>query len=190
MGTFGIDVDMGLLKGGSPDDIDSCRTSFDTIAMTGESLMRRLFEFCFLHFFSWPAPFEPGGHPGEPWPEAAYWSLSWDHISWESGQTAAEILIAFKAGVDIFFFWIFSLCFLQRVNSKSKKTLNIPLPLAIEGLLTELIRCEFFLFLGFLLHSHASTKITKNSLLITEHVRNIFSVIFDIWSSSIFLVIK
>jgi hypothetical protein len=52
MGTFGIDVDMGLLKGGSPDDIDSCRTSFDTIAMTGESLMRRLFEFCFLHFFS------------------------------------------------------------------------------------------------------------------------------------------
>ena len=140
----------------------------------------------FYIFFSCPAPFEPGGHPGEPWPEAAYWSLSWDHISWESGQTAAEILIAFKAGVDTFFFWIFSLCFLQRVNSKSKKTLNIPLPLAIEGLLTELIRCEFFLFLGFLLHSHASTKITKNSLLITEHVRNIFSVIFDIWSSSIF----
>ena len=128
--------------------------------------------FVFLHFSRWPAPFEPGGHPGEPWPEAAYWSLSWDHISWESGQTAAEILIAFKAGVDIFFFWIFSLCFLQRVNSKSKNPLNIPLPLAIEGLLTELIRCEFFLVLGFLLHSHASSKITKNSLLITEHVRS------------------
>ena len=78
------------------------------------------------------------------------------------------------------FFWIFSLCFLQRVNSISKKPLNIPLPLAIEGLLTELIRCEFFLVLGFLLHSHASSKITKNSLLITEHVRKIFSVIFDI----------
>ena len=51
MGTFGIDFDMGLLKGGSRDDIDSCRTSFDTIAMTGESLMRRLFEICFFYIF-------------------------------------------------------------------------------------------------------------------------------------------
>jgi hypothetical protein len=52
MGTFGIDFDMGLLKGGSRDDIDSCRTSFGTIEMTGEWLMRRFFEFFFLHFFS------------------------------------------------------------------------------------------------------------------------------------------
>ena len=52
-GDLWIDFDMGLLKGGSPDDIDSCRTSFETIAMTGESLMRHLFEFSFfLHFFS------------------------------------------------------------------------------------------------------------------------------------------
>ena len=50
MGTFGIDFDMEPLKGGSPDDLNSCRTSFDMIAMTGESLMRRLFEFCFIHF--------------------------------------------------------------------------------------------------------------------------------------------
>ena len=118
MGTFGIDFDMGPLKGGSRDDLDSCRLSFDTIEMTGESLMRRLFEFCFYIFQDDTPPFEPGGHPGEPWPEAANWSLSWDHISWESGQPAAEILIAFKAGVDIFFFLDFFPVFLQRVNSK------------------------------------------------------------------------
>ena len=128
MGTFGIDFDMGPLKGGSRDDLESCRLSFDTIEMTGESLMRRLFEFCFLHFSRWRPPFEPGGHPGEPWPEAAYWSLSWDHISWESGQTAAKILIAFKAGRHRYFFWIFSLCFLQRVNSISKKPQYPPPP--------------------------------------------------------------
>ena len=56
MGTFGIDFDMGPLKGGSRDDLDSCRLSFDTVEMTGESLMRRLFEFCFLHFSRWHAP--------------------------------------------------------------------------------------------------------------------------------------
>ncbi len=51
MGTLGIDFDMGQLKGGSRDDIDSCRTSYDTIEMTGDSLMRRLFEFCFFTFY-------------------------------------------------------------------------------------------------------------------------------------------
>ncbi len=156
MGTFGIDFDMGPLKGGSRDDIDSCRTSFGTIEMTGEWLMRRFFEFFFLHFFSWPAPFEPGGHPGEPWPEAAYWRLTWDHISWESGQTAAEILIAFKAGVDIFFFLIFPFVFEESITNQTP--LHIPLPLTIEGLLTELICCDLFLVLGFLLHSRVSTK--------------------------------
>ena len=52
MGTFGLDFDMGPLKGGTRDGIDSCRTSFESIAMTGESLMRRLLNFVFLHFFS------------------------------------------------------------------------------------------------------------------------------------------
>ncbi len=123
---------MEPLKGGSRDDIDSCRLSFDTIEMTGESLMRRLFEFFFLHFFSWPAPFEPGGLPGEPWPEAAYWSLSWDHNSWESGQTAAEILIAFKAGVDIFFCSFFSFVFAE--SQLQLKHLSIsPFPLQSRG---------------------------------------------------------
>jgi hypothetical protein len=125
--------------------------------MTGESLMRRLFEFCFLHFSRWHAPFEPGGHPGEPWPAAAYWSLSWNNSSCESGQTAAEILIAFKAGVGGWhlLFFIFSICFC-RESITNQTPLHIPLPLAIEGLLTELICCDLFLVLGFLLHSHAS----------------------------------
>jgi hypothetical protein len=56
MGTFGIDFDMEPLKGGSPDDLNSCRTSFDMIAMTGESLMRRLFEFCFYTFYGLTRP--------------------------------------------------------------------------------------------------------------------------------------
>jgi len=56
MGTFGIDFDMGPLKGGSRDDLDSCRLSFDTIEMTRESLMRRLFEFCFFTFFKMTRP--------------------------------------------------------------------------------------------------------------------------------------
>ena len=93
-------------------------------------------------------------------------------------------------GRHIFFLDFFPVFFAES-QFQIKKTLNIPLPLAIEGLLTELIRCEFFLFLGFLLHSHASTKITKNSLLITEHVRNIFSVILLISDLPLFfLVIK
>ncbi len=54
MGTFGIDFDMGLLKRGSRDDIDSCRTSFDTIAMTVESLMRRLFDFFYIFLVNQP----------------------------------------------------------------------------------------------------------------------------------------
>jgi hypothetical protein len=56
MGTFGIDFDMGPLKGGSLDDLDSCRTSFDTISMTGETLMRRLFEFSIFTFFDLTRP--------------------------------------------------------------------------------------------------------------------------------------
>ena len=39
MRSFGIDFDMEPLKGGSRGDPDSFRTSFDTIAMAGESLM-------------------------------------------------------------------------------------------------------------------------------------------------------
>ena len=56
MGTFGIDFDMGPLKGGSLDDLDSCRTSFDTISMTGETLMRRLYEFSIFTFFDLTRP--------------------------------------------------------------------------------------------------------------------------------------
>jgi hypothetical protein len=135
--------------------------------------------FVFLHFFSWPAPFEPGGHPGEPWPEAAYWSLSWDRSSWESGQTAAEILIAFKAGVDIFFFLIFSICFSESQLQKIKHLSIPPFPLQSSGLLTELICCDLFLVLGFLLHSHAST---KNGFLNICY----FWYMWSSWSSSIF----
>ena len=58
-----------------------------------------------------------------------------------------------------FFFLIFSVCFCRGRESITNQTpLHIPLPLAIEGLLTELICCDLFLVLGFLLHSHASTK--------------------------------
>ena len=137
--------------------------------------------FVFWHFFSWPAPFEPGGHPGEPWPEAAYWSLSWDHISWESGQTAAEILIAFKAGVDIFFSGFFHFCFFSQFQIQIQKTSPYPLPLAIEGLLSEVICCDLFLVFGFLLHSHASRKNSLPNLFGTEHLHLHLYVIFDIF---------
>ena len=126
MGTFGIDVDMGLLKGGSPDDIDSCRTSLIRLRWRVSRWCDACLNFVFLHFFSWPAPFDPGGHPGEPWPEAAYWSLSWDHSSWESGQTAAEILIAFKAGVDIFFSWFFPFVFAESQFQTKKLSVSPP----------------------------------------------------------------
>ena len=56
MGTFGIDFDMVPLKGVSLDDLDSCRTIFDTIEMTVETLMRRLFEYCFFTFFDLTRP--------------------------------------------------------------------------------------------------------------------------------------
>ena len=39
MRTFGIDFGREPLEGDSPEDLESNRTSFDTIAMTGESLM-------------------------------------------------------------------------------------------------------------------------------------------------------
>ena len=50
MRSFGIDFDMEPLKGGSHDDPDSFLTSFDTIAMAGESLMWHVFTFCFYIF--------------------------------------------------------------------------------------------------------------------------------------------
>ena len=148
--------------------------------------------FVFLHFFSWPAPFEPGGHPGEPWPEAAYWSLSWDHSACESGQTAAEILIAFKAGVDILFFSWFSTCFC-RESITNQTPLHIPfstpLSLAIEVLLTGLICCDLFLVLGFLLNSHAST---QNGFMNICYFWNLIFMIHDLplFFFDIFLVIK
>ena len=43
MRTFGIDFCMEPLKGDSPNNLESDRTSFYTIVMTGESLMRLLF---------------------------------------------------------------------------------------------------------------------------------------------------
>ena len=43
MRTFGIDFGTEPLKGDSGDDPESNRTNFDTIAMTGESLMWPLF---------------------------------------------------------------------------------------------------------------------------------------------------
>ena len=50
-----------------------------------------------------PPPLKPGGHPGKPWPEAAYCSSLLDHSSWDFNQKAAEILIALKAGVERIF---------------------------------------------------------------------------------------
>ena len=44
MTTFAIDVGRESLEGDSSDDLESNRTSFDTIAMTGESLMWPLFK--------------------------------------------------------------------------------------------------------------------------------------------------
>ncbi len=44
MRTFGIDFGREPLKGDSPDDLESNRTSFGSIAMTGESLMQPLFK--------------------------------------------------------------------------------------------------------------------------------------------------
>jgi hypothetical protein len=51
MRTFGIDFGREPLKGDSDDDLESNRTSFDTIAMTCESLMSPLFKH-FLKTFS------------------------------------------------------------------------------------------------------------------------------------------
>jgi len=55
------------------------------------------------HFPSLPAPFATGGHPDEQYYQAAHWSLRWDHSLWMFRQKAAEILIAFKAGLKDFF---------------------------------------------------------------------------------------
>ena len=46
-------------------------------------------------------------HPGQQSPQAANWSLLWDHRSWALGQLASKILITLKAGVQ---FLIFSAC--------------------------------------------------------------------------------
>ena len=58
MRTFGIDFGMEPPEGDSPDDPESNRTSFDSIEMTGESLMWPLFKHFFKIFSSYPAPYE------------------------------------------------------------------------------------------------------------------------------------
>ena len=50
MTTFEIDFGQEPLTGDIPDELESNRISFGTIAMTGESLMRHLLKFSFLHF--------------------------------------------------------------------------------------------------------------------------------------------
>ena len=50
MTTFEIDFGQEPLKGDIPDDPESNRISFGMIAMTGESLVRHLLKFSFLHF--------------------------------------------------------------------------------------------------------------------------------------------
>jgi len=50
MTTFEIDFGQEQLKGDIPDEPESNRISFGMIAMTGESLMRHLIKFSFLHF--------------------------------------------------------------------------------------------------------------------------------------------
>ena len=65
MRTFGIDFGIKPPEGDSPDDLESNRTSFDTIEMTGESLMSPLFKHFLKIFTSYSAPYETGRHPGE-----------------------------------------------------------------------------------------------------------------------------
>jgi hypothetical protein len=50
MTTFEIDFGQEPLTGDIPDELESNRISFGTIAMTGESVMRHLLKFSFLHF--------------------------------------------------------------------------------------------------------------------------------------------
>ncbi len=50
MTTFEIDFGQEPLTGDIPDELESNRISFGTIAMTGESVMRHSLKFSFLHF--------------------------------------------------------------------------------------------------------------------------------------------
>ena len=43
-------------------------------------------------------------HPGQQSPQAANWSLLWDHRSWALGELASKILITLKAGVQFLIF--------------------------------------------------------------------------------------
>ena len=132
--------------------------------------------FVFTYFPSWPAPFEPGGHPGEPWPEAAYWRSVRDHSSWEFGRTAAEILIALKAGVEKkipFFLFV-----LNSLNLKSNTSVPLSLLyllLKTRGLLRDSIATTYSLVVGFIRNPNAST---KNSWLNIVH-----HSVFWFWSS-------
>ena len=156
MGTFGIDFDMGPLKGGSRDDIDSCRTSFDTIAMTGESLMRRLFEICFFYIFLVDQPplsqvAIPASHGLKPLTGAWVGTI----VHGKCVRRPPKYWLPSRRGLTDFLFIFSVFC---RESIKNQKPLHTPLPLTIEGILTELISFDFFLVLGFLLHSHASIK--------------------------------
>ena len=50
MRTFEINFGIEPLKGDIPDKLESNHINFGMIEMTGESLMRHLFKFSFLHF--------------------------------------------------------------------------------------------------------------------------------------------
>ena len=56
MRTFGIDFGMEPPERDSPDDPEANRTSFDTIEMTGDSLMLPLLKHFFQDIFELPRP--------------------------------------------------------------------------------------------------------------------------------------
>jgi hypothetical protein len=61
-----------------------------------------------------------------------------------------------RRGLAYFFSWFFPFLFAESQLQKIKHLSIPPFPLQSSGLLTELICCDLFLVLGFLLHSHAS----------------------------------
>ena len=103
MRTFGIDFGREPLKGDSSDDLESNRISFDSIAIMGESLLWFLFKHFLKIFSELTCPLCDRGPPDEQYHQVANWSLRWDHSLWVFRQKAAEILIAFKAGLKDFF---------------------------------------------------------------------------------------
>ena len=169
MRTFGIDFDVEPLKGGSPDDLDWRRTSIDTIAMTGESLMWHLFFIFVLHIFRVdPPPLSQGAIPAshglKPFIGAWVRTIVHGHLV----RRPPKYWLPSRRGLTRFFprFFFFFLNESRFKNKFQRTSLSFPTSLKSKVLLRSSFSTTYSLVEVFLRHSNSSTNNSFSNIIL------------------------